>query len=201
MHRSFRAVTLIELIIAIVLLSTIALGFVSIEIFNQFHVITTIRRTKVQNEAALALEHMTKEISKAIGDVTSPPVEINATISGDEAIKVLIDANGNGRQDPLPTDCWIGYRFTGASGSPTTDRYQIWFYANCVGPNCNQAGSIGPEVIARNITSFTRSLTNNYVNVVVTACWVPAQIGSCGSSDNPSVNMSCHIKMPSVSTN
>jgi len=57
-----RAVTLMELIIAIILMSLIILSLTSIYLFSRFHVFTSDRLTKAQNEASLVLEHMTKNI-------------------------------------------------------------------------------------------------------------------------------------------
>lgn len=189
-----KAVTLIELLVAIVLLSIIVVGIANIDFFGQFHVISSDRKTKLENEASLVLEHMTKELSNAIGDFNQLPVNIT-TIAGDAAIRVWVD-NGDGRRDDA-TDREIAYRWTAASGGPG-DRYQIWYYDTCKGPNCTALGSVGPEVIANRITIFNRNVTANYVSVSIGACWDPT---IAMSPDNPCVNMSSSIKMPSVSTN
>jgi hypothetical protein len=153
----------------------------------------------LQNETSYILEHMAKEIDKAIGNTSIAaltPISIT-TIQGDDAIRAWIDFSGNGQLDPYPTDREIAYRFTGATGA-ISDRHQIWYYANCVGPNCNQAGSIGPEVIVRRISAFNRSVTDNCVVVQVSSRWDP---DVAVSTDNPEVTMRTEIKMPSVSTN
>ncbi len=201
-----KSLTLIELLIAIVLLSVIILAISSIDLFTRFHTISADRRVKLQNEISYALDHMAKEITLTIGNraiAAKDPVDLTP-ISGDAAIRVFIDLGltsgpGDGlgdRQSPTQGDRWIAYRFTGAAGN-SADRFQIWYYANCVGPNCNQPGSIGPEVIARNIADFNRSVIDNVVEVAVTARWQPTQ---AASPDNPEVVMRTKIKMPSVST-
>jgi prepilin-type N-terminal cleavage/methylation domain-containing protein len=200
---SLRGLTLIELLIAIVLLSVIILAISNIDLFTRFHTISADRRVKLQNGVSYVLEHMTKEISRAIGNVVIDGINniVNFTpIAGDTAIRVYIDSNatggpGDGRRDAI-NDRWIAYRYRDAS-APVNERYQIWYYANCVGPNCNQPGTIGPEVIARNIADFSRSVNNNVVEVAVTGRWDPSQ---AASSDNPEVVMRTKIKMPSVST-
>jgi prepilin-type N-terminal cleavage/methylation domain-containing protein len=204
MDKQIRGLTLIELVIAITLMSLLVLSYYSIYFFSSYHTISAINRTRIQNEVTIALEHMTKEISYGIGDFNQPVVEI-VNIAGDRAIKVWIDGNPysspvvapDGRRDSYPDDHQIAYRFTGAGGA-AANSYQIWYYANCVGPNCNQPGNIGPEVVARHISSFTRNIMDNYLNIVIVARWKPNQDASV---DNPEVTMRTQIKMPSVSTN
>jgi hypothetical protein len=198
-----KSLTLIELIIAIGLLLVIILAISNIDLFSRFHTISADRRVKLQNEVSYVLEHMSKEISRAIGNVIVDGINniVDFTpIAGDTAIRGYVDSNatggpGDGRRDAI-NDHWIAYRYRDAS-APPNDRYQIWYYANCVGPNCNQAGTIGPEVIARNIVNFSPSVNDNVVEVAVTARWQPAQTVS---PDNPEVVMRTKIKMPSVST-
>jgi len=66
--------TLIELLISIVLLSLIVLGFASINVFSRYHVITSDRRAKLQNEVSYCMEHMTRNISMAFGNTEIDPV-------------------------------------------------------------------------------------------------------------------------------
>jgi len=205
MDKQIRGLTLIELVIAITLMSLLVLSYYSIYFFSSYHTISAINRTRIQNEVTIALEHMTKEISYGIGDVNQPQptVEI-VNIAGDRAIKVWIDGNPfetvpvapNGKRDTYPDDHQIAYRFTGASGA-AANRYQIWYYANCIGSNCNQPGNVGPEIIARHIQAFTRQALDNYLDIVITARWQPEQAASL---DNPEITMHTKIKMPSVST-
>ena len=128
MKKFFRAVTLLELLIAIVLLSIVVLAIGNIQIFSRYHVITADRRAKLQNEASFALEHITKNIGKAIGNRDDWPVKIYNDANG---IMVRIDSNGSGRTESvnitavnsttnvayvvLPADKWIAYRRSGST--------------------------------------------------------------------------------------
>jgi len=217
MHKRLNAVTLMELLVALILLSIIVLGIANIDIFSHFQVISSDRRAKIQNEASLVLEHMTKEINKAIGNEVingdDSVVEEDEQISSDDALKIYIDTNGNGqREDPsLDIDRWIAYRFTGATGNPNT-QYQIWFCPQCNNKpcvNCTPSWNPSPSsenVISAHIAAFniikpvnvSGQLNNNFVTVQLTACWDPT---IAESVDNPCVNMNTNIKMPSVSTN
>lgn len=185
--RQNNSLTLIELIIAIVLMGLIVLGFSSIDIFSRYQVIGSDRWAKAQNEASSVLEHMSKEIGKAIGDITQFPVTITP-IGGNTGILVWIDYNQNGRRDT--GDRQIAYAYV---DSP---KFQMRYYANYSG----NPGSY--EIISPKITGFTRSLTDNYVNIIITACYDPdGTPDACATRENPSVTMHTRIKMPLVSTN
>jgi MSHA biogenesis protein MshO len=192
MFRKFKAVTLIELLVAIILLSVITLGLAGINIFSRFHVISSERRAKLQNEASFVLEHMTKEINRAIGN-TAIAGENPVLISGDPAVSVYVDSDasggpGDGVRDTV-NDHWIAYRFTGS----TAPQFQVLYYPSYVNPTDPN------ESIAKRILSPPNiTLTDNYLSVQLTACWDPAVAESV---DNPCVDMSTRIKMPSVSTN
>lgn len=194
-----KSVTLLELLIAISLLGILLLAFTSIDLFSRYHVRNEDIRMQLQNEASSVIEHMSKEVVKAIGSTVisgQEPVDLTA-ISGDTAIKVYIDYNQDGQRNA--GDRWIAYRYS-MTGNPN-QRYQIWYYPNYVtSPNTY-------EVIARRISSFTpgrSSVTDNYVFVEVHACNVPCREGqlgcNCGTRDNPLVEMRAQMKMPAVST-
>lgn len=180
-----RAVTLLELLIAITIMSLIVLGFSSIDLFSRYHVITSDRRATIQNEASYVLEHMTKEISKAIGDVNNKPLSIE---NNNQRIRVYIDANQDGQRN----DYEIAYAYDSAD-------FQIRYYSPYPG---------SPTVLTnKRIKSciFTHNwngVKENFVKVEISSCWDPdASPQPCGTPDNPDVTMSSQIKMPSVSTN
>lgn len=207
--RRLSGLTLTELLMAVVLFSIIVLALNSIHLFSHFQALSSVRRTKLQNEVSMVLEHMTKEIGKAIGSVAISGQEAIdlSLISGDKAVRAFIDlgadciAAGDGRRG-TGCDRWIAYRFRDSSAL-LDERYQIWYYADYAG------GAY--EVIAKQISAFNVSYDNtasdgdvvdNYVDVSVTACWDPTQvIDPCGSPDNPSVMMNTRIRLPALSTN
>jgi hypothetical protein len=188
-----RSITLIELLIAITLLSLIVLGFSSIDLFSRNQVLTVDRRAQVQNEVAYVLEHMTKELSNAIGNTAIP--NSSPFWAGPDSVQIgyISDADHDGqRKDPANRR---GYRYGGSNP------YAIWFCTNPIGAMCYASGGAGAEFLSRRITAFTPiyDSSTNYIEVSLTDCWDPAST-SCGTSDNPSVTMSTRIKMPSVST-
>ncbi|MDP2830670.1 MAG: type II secretion system protein [Candidatus Omnitrophota bacterium] len=195
--KNIKSVTLIELMIGIMITGTLIVCFYGFQTFINSQVIDTDKRAKVQNELAYCLEHMVKEIGKAIGDVDNSTVD-TANIGGDAAVKVRIDYKPDGKNDV--NDREIAYRFT---GSPTA--YQIKFCPQCTnGPctNCNPNWN-STEILSSRISRFTPTYSpaDNYVGINITACWDPD--GSpviCGSSGNPKLEMKNRIYMSAVST-
>lgn len=209
-----KSMTLVELLIAIALLSIIVLGLGNIDIFGHIQVLSSDRRTRLHNGASFILGHMTKEISRAIGNELvfgADNVVNTANISGNNAIRVYIDSDatggiGDGKRDTV-TDRWIAYRFTGATGVPAT-QYQVWYCPQCTDGTCvtcNPAWGTDINIIARNIKdpiltkpkNGSGQLNANYVTIRLTACWDPA----VESIDMPCVDLSGRMEMPSVSVN
>jgi Tfp pilus assembly protein FimT len=193
------ALTLIELLIAIALLALVSLGIYSLSTFAQHHTTTANRQAEVQNEVSLALDHMSKHISQAIGNaVNNPPINIviddaTSTITG---IRAFIDADSNGQSDPA-NDYWIAYNL---------NANRIQFCSQCPDSACticpqgyqniNGRACILSPVPPQSLFTYTQ----NYVEVNLRGCWDPAQTNAiCGTTDNPQVNMSARIDLPSVS--
>jgi len=199
-----KSLTLLELLVAVVLFSLVVIGFSSIDLFSNYHVLSSDKRARLQNELYLVIEHMKKEMGKAVGNEVA--FGANSTvnldnINGNQAIQVYLDGNGNGIRDTLiasPTendDHWIAYVFTGSTGAEA-DRYQIWYYPLFIDSNSAH------EVIARHIYAITvtngLSSNNNYLDIELFTRWAP---GVGYSTKNPQVNMQARINMHSVSTN
>ena len=174
------------------------IGFSSIDIFSRYHVVTSDRRVKLQNDASYVLEHMTKNITGtatrggAIGDINNPPIKIFYTIEGVNKIIIIrinVDWNNNGKWDGTSgtsPDKQIAYRYNSAN-------YEIWYYSDYSGSPADY------EILSSKITAFTPtySSSNDYLEVELSACWDPAQPSS---PDNPCLSMKNRISMPAVST-
>ena len=196
---SRKSVTFIELLIAIVLLSVIVLAVNNVNIFSRYHLVSTDRRVKVQNDASRCLEHITKYVSGAIGNAAVSVVIIDSS-SLSNTLSAFTDYNGNGSMDISsalsPRDRWVRYSMSGNAFN---------YYADCGDAAAPACGSV-TEVIANDITAFNAvkniSNGNNYADISITACWDPAATtAACGTPDNPSVTMNTSINLPSVSTN
>ncbi len=188
-YNHIKGITLMELLIAIGLLSMVVLALSSIDLFSRHHLIDSDRRARLQNEVSYALEHMTQQISGAVGNMAiQSQIPINTTAKlPDPAISILTDSNGDGQGDT-----WMIYWFKPSD-------HLIWYCPNCTGgascPSC--ASSDSPNIAQRIATFNATNTTDNYVNVNIIGRWEPAQAESV---DNPQVSMNASIKMPSVST-
>lgn len=187
MNKQEYSVTLIELLIAITLLSVIILGFSSIDLFSRFHLRTAQRRSDIQNEISYVLEHMAKEIARAIGDANQLPVTIETAGGPNPAwmrIRAWIDSNRNGIRDT--NDIETAYQWN-RGGS------QFRYWPDYAGPN---------QVISNRVVDFNINQRDNYVEVNISACWDPdGAPDACGTLDNPQITMRARINMPSVSVN
>ena len=151
-----KSLTLIELLIAIILLSVVVLAFANIQIFGHFQVLTGDRRAKAQSEAAKVLAHMGKEIPRAIGneavDGLEKVVDLGNRGDGDEVddafqrLRVYIDANENGKREPFARnrpadqDHWISYRYFNSGD----DRFEVKFCATCRNQKCGHNRCAAP---------------------------------------------------------
>jgi len=137
---SKKGVTLLELLIAMVLLGVIVLTFASIENFGRFHTINADRRAKVQNEVSFLLSHIAKSIQSAVGDVNNPPIQGLA-----DGFRVRIDTNAIATPGIFTDDLFFNYRLA----------------ANTLNFSCTPAGAGSPacpadEVLSNRIVSGVR---------------------------------------------
>jgi type II secretory pathway pseudopilin PulG len=186
--------SLLELILAVILMSLIGLSFTSVSVFSRQNVIVADKRTKLQNSITFVLEHMAKNIARAIGDTNNFPIN-NTPVNGETAIEIKIDSNNNGMLDPV-TDLQVAY-------SHNTTNYQLNYYPNYYNNSVYDNSTY--EVLAYNITTdlsagnVTYNNTTNYVTVKLSGRLDPAN--STISPTNPQVNMTTVMQMPSVSVN
>ncbi|MCM8791635.1 MAG: hypothetical protein NC826_00545 [Candidatus Omnitrophica bacterium] len=213
-----KAITLVELIIAITLVIVVAAGVVSLDKFATYQLHVADQQARLQNELSYVLDHMAKfiggaEIGGAIGSVNDPPVRIERVPGRGQFLKVRIDKNRNGRVDPYPEDIWIAYQAT----IRDTPAYRLFFWAPCGNPQsmgCQQIEGHPPLVISEKIHCCCEAggdcynfavynSTTNYVEIRLGACYDPSgYVGYvCGSRENPAVYMRTRIRMPAVSAN
>lgn len=195
MHISKKAVTLLELLITIVLLSLIVFLFNNIDLFSRYHLISAERQIRLQNEVSFVLEHMHQHIIGAIGDASNFPIK---PYTDNRGIRVRIDDNpADGRIST--TDSWIAYRHIGS---------EIKFYDNA-GDSDTPNSNSGIQVLATHIKKTPAGSTDpkewgvvfipgplNNLEVSITARLEPDKDVS---PDNPELTMTSIINMPSVS--
>ncbi len=200
MWRYLKAFTLVELLIAIVLLGIIVLSISSIEVFSRNQLFSADIRAKIQNEGSFLLEHMTKYIGRTIGNAdTNPNKLIYTHDSADtktKTVAVFIDANGNGKRDS--NDHWIAYEFF-------VDNYTLKFCYDAGNeatvPNCPYTACTGTwEILSTKIRRFDRELrteSKNVLDVSIVGSNAPTEVRN--DQKNPDIRMETSIIMSAVS--
>lgn len=108
-----KSVSLLELLVAIVLLSVLVLGLTSIDFFSRNHVISSDMRSRLQNEIYLALEHINRSAIRATGDNTSfgilDPTFVGPSPYHETFTQIRIDLNSPPTPTSYADDTWVGY--------------------------------------------------------------------------------------------
>ncbi|MFH1201954.1 MAG: prepilin-type N-terminal cleavage/methylation domain-containing protein [Candidatus Omnitrophota bacterium] len=205
-----KALTLLELIIAVSLLGVIILAATTFDTAIR----QSFRHSDVQvqllTEISPALQHMTKNIMQGIGDVSNPGINMT-NVAGNLAVRVRTNI-GLDNQIATIDDEWRAYRYTGSTGPPIDD-FQIWYYL----PYFSATGAPGlnandpHEIISRRVfnATFIPLLNNSIVGIDITACQDPNEgdvngdgtADPCGSRFNPSVNIATTISLRAASSN
>jgi len=195
-HSSNKALTLLELLIALILTAVIAVSIFSMDLFGRYHIINVDRRRRVQSQVSDVLEHMAKHVVNTIGNFVSNPdavVNINASIA---TSAFYVDKDLDGNRDT--GDGWIAYRHVNSTGT-----YQVQYCDdyNTGSSTCSSSWT----TVGRNIWEFNAAMnyTDNFVTITITGCWNPSNPDpnqKCGSSDNPTAYMKTSFNLPSVSS-
>lgn len=182
LFRNNKSTTLLELFVGIALVGVITIGIGAIVSFSHYQVFNADRRTRLQSEASFALEHMTRNISRAIGSRNNDPVTV---VNG--GINIRIDSNGDGAL--TGADIQIRYALNNIN--------QLVFFPN--------AANAANEVVAGHVSAFVfrcrandATMPFNRIEVTVNTRWAPL---AAITPDNPEVTMRTRVDMPSVSTN
>jgi type II secretory pathway pseudopilin PulG len=198
-----RATTLLELLIALIVLSMVLLAFYNIQLFSDYQVVSSNRKAVLQNEAITLLEHITKQLKAAVSNGKTYPADLDP--SGN-AMRIWVDNNGDGvlqdNTNASPNDRLVFYlhaangsvffcndaNFTGYSASSTLV---------CNGVNETLATHMNSNL---NSSFIIINNTTNYVTMSVKSCWDPTDSAGCGSLKNPSVSFTTQVDMPSATS-
>lgn len=154
-----RGITLLELIIATILMVIVSLALLSIDTFSRHHMISSDRRSRLQNEITFALENMQKYVSRGIGSVSNPALTYTGgTVNG---FRVRADLNNT------PSDLTDDLRF------------DYVLNANTLTCDCAKLGASSPSCPKDCPVSPGEILSNNHIVTGV-------QSGSGSSARMPS---------------
>ena len=196
-----KAVTLLELLIALILVAIVAVSIFSLDLFGRYHIVGADRRRRVQNQVSDVLERISKSAINAIGNAlfNGGPVDIHNT-AATKTLAIYVDEGTGG--DPgdgvagTGLDHWVAYRY-----NDTSHTMQYCAEYNDTARSCGASAWV---IIGKNISFFEPSCVygENFIGVNVSGCWNPDEADTtnkyCGSPDNPSVSMNTRFEMPSM---
>jgi prepilin-type N-terminal cleavage/methylation domain-containing protein len=200
---SEKGFSLTEILVAIVLVGVMVLAVTSIDISSRRFFGAAKDATWIQDEAKIAMAHITKNIQQGGGDSTSLGAAgpVNSTYTNGffildgvgniqnqgSRIYVRMDRNGDGSYDSADSNPFIEYIYRSTDDS-------IW-YDPIVG-----VGPGGDEQIAEDIVAniLFQSINANEVKITITVRRDPS---SAASLDNPQTTLTSSTILRAMSTN
>ena len=153
-----KSITLLELIIGISLLIVIILGVTAFDVASRYFLKSSERKSQIINELNFILEHLSKNINQAVGDISNPGI-----VKVEQNSRVLLHL----RQDVLRTpndysdDLWVTYvYYTTSSGA---DSYTLAFWP--LRQNRNSLPLNSREVLSSRVVSFDFSVSGSRVSI------------------------------------
>ena len=188
-----KAVTLVEMLVAISLFAIVFMTTASLDLFVRRNYSDTDRKTKLQNEISPTVEHMVKTFSSAVGDITEGgsrwPTNTTAASNGDRIWEIRVpDANF----DPINLTGWHWSAYRYSPGS-----YAIWYYDTYGDENSPH------DVIADKITGFDVLPGNDITHITLNliARYDPTNTTGAPSPENPEARFSTDVQMRAVGAN
>ncbi len=184
-----RALTLMELLISVIVISIMVLSLYNVELFSHQRLFNTERRSSVQNELSLVLEHISKYVTQATGDMSHP-----ASWVDNNGLNVRIDRNAPQTPGNFNDDCVMAYKLN--VGNPNTLSFSVISGNNCPPPEPNLSNKIitfTPTVH----TYGTGVFDSNSVGIDLTGRFT----SDAPSLKNPEVSMQTKIACNSTATN
>ncbi len=111
--KRIRSFTLIELMISIMITGMLIVCFYAFESFSNTQVIDSDRRAKVQNNLAYCLEHMSKYVQQATGDINNPPIVLWPNLINLQGFELKFDCLKT--PSNLDDDIRVRYRLNNAN--------------------------------------------------------------------------------------
>ena len=118
------ALTLVELMVSVIIVSIIVLSLYGILNSSYLQMTASVRRTKVQSDLAFALEHMSKYVQLGIGTAANHALSYTPIVTP-TGFSVRVDLNSPSTPASFVDDAIISYTISGNTLS-----------ASCSGTNC-----------------------------------------------------------------
>ena len=193
--------------ISVIIVSMMVLSVYSIDTFSRNQVLNSDRRVKVQNDLANALEHMSKYVQQASGNLNDPGIS-QALGAG---FQVRVDFKGT--PSDYTDDSWIRYwsfgntlavrcvKISGTSICPSTFKPPLFIiYLSYQIRSGVVNNAILPDPLPANPSGFYVRLEDNAssINVGLVGRYLPTQPVSIS---NPQVSMKTKLICNSCSAN
>ncbi|MFZ2356816.1 MAG: hypothetical protein WAW67_03210, partial [Candidatus Omnitrophota bacterium] len=132
------AVSLLELLVALILLSILVLSISSVVNFSRYHVINADKRARIQNDVSFVLAHMRKSVQRGIGDsMTNKPLESIAN-----GFKVRVDNNTTVTPGNYNDDWWLNYALSANTLSFSCTQ------VSAASPACPPAENLSTKIVS-----------------------------------------------------
>lgn len=187
-----KAMTLLELVMSIALVTLLMAGIGSVAVFARYQATTSSRLTQLQNEGTLILEHMAKNVSGAIGcwDAGGSSVPDN--------IKAYRNIGPNPNRDIFLID--------GGDGKVSGDDHYIcykhaaftWSFCPDSNFDCSACNSGAFLTLSNHVTQLVAAIRDDEpatLDILLALRWDTA---SATSPSNPSVSVQTALFAPSV---
>ncbi|MCD6539232.1 MAG: type II secretion system protein [Candidatus Omnitrophica bacterium] len=177
-----RTITLIELILAIVLLGVIILSATAIDVASRYFFKSSDTKVQVLNEVSFILEHIQKNASQATGWIDDPGFKLLSSTQ----LLIRQDANNPPTPGDFTDDTWIEYRRQGNNFRFSPDGGTNWeTLSSRIVDNPDIDGDGFPEPV------FSLSPSGTEVIVTLTARYDPS--ASLDSKTNPEVSLQTRL--------
>lgn len=175
--------TLVELILAVLLLNVVLMVGLSIELGVRRIFLTTDSEIVLLNEGGPIMDFVARDIGRGIGTSSDLPLSTVSLGGGNPTFRIRWDSNANGRADAA--DIWVAYRYINAGGN----QYQLWYY-----PDASDATH---DVLSDKVINFTVGAITNGVSTVTLQVRLDPSIAV--SMANPEITLTTIVQYESLS--
>ncbi|MFH1691693.1 MAG: hypothetical protein ABIC68_03875 [Candidatus Omnitrophota bacterium] len=175
--------SLVELILAVLLLNVVLMAGLSIELGIRRIFLTADVEIVLLNEAGPILDWVSRDISRGIGTATDSPLSTVSLGAGNPTYRIRYDSNANGRADAA--DIWVAYRYIDGGGS----QYELWYYPN--------ASNAAHDILSDKVVNFSIGAVTNGVSVVTVQ--VRLDPSAAVSMANPEITLTTRVQYESLS--
>jgi len=191
MKKNSSGLTLIELLLTVILIGVLVLALASIQRFAFHNVIASERRAKLQNEAYLILEYMTKDVMQGVGDINNPAIQV---YTNGFAVRRWASAVNTAHTN------FALYRYNITNHAVQYCPQEESFPSHADIRN-NDCGKSTWEDLSRKVTTASFIAGNNNTTLAINLILQHNVSSALINEDNPQVNLTSLVAIPAASGN